>query len=166
MFEKNRWFCISAIVLCCAWSAGCNRAIDVAGQETRATENTLGKNTTATNSDFASDFVPVAIQNQHRGSYPAAAKNEFVDQPSSVSRLNSNASDASNPGNSVVNTLRVWRDRDLQYATSAELLEISLDTNSVKLLKENGIAITVPIARLSEHDKNFVLHFLATKQVD
>lgn len=61
----------------------------------------------------------------------------------------------------AVGSLRVWNDRDGLFSTNAELLEISLQSRAVKLLKENGVAITVPFELLSIHDRRYLVHVVA-----
>jgi len=56
-----------------------------------------------------------------------------------------------------VNSIRQWRDKEGQYSTNAELVAVSIENRSVKLLKENGVAIDVPVDRLSLHDRNFLV---------
>ena len=160
MFDKNRLSCIVAIMLCGGLSAGCNHVIDVTEQKNRTTANNAGEKTATADSDTE---LSSAEQIRTSGSNPVAANSGFTGQRSSENRMNSNSADLSTQGNSVVSTLRIWRDRDAQYPTNAELLEISLDSKSVKLLKQNGIAISVPIERLSEHDKIFLMHVLAAQ---
>lgn len=163
MFVKNRLSCIVVIMLCGGLSAGCNHANDVTEQKNRATDNHVGEETATAVSNFkssSSEKVRTSDSNL------VAEKIDRVGQLSSDNRVNSHAANLPTHGNSVVGTLRIWRDRDSQYSTNAELLEISLNSKSVKLLKENGIAITVPIERLSEHDKNFLMHYLAAQKSD
>ena len=59
-----------------------------------------------------------------------------------------------------VNTMRVWWDAEQTYSTHAELLAFSNNPRQVKLLKENGVMITVPFNRLSKHDQLFVQEYL------
>ncbi len=160
MFRENRLFCITAIVLCSALLAGCNHEIDVAVQENSQAGNSVGAATLESGSEIESKFAdqyPAPDRN------PAGVEKRYGDQTSRTNSPDSNSPVSSARGYNGVNSLRVWRDRDLQYETSAELLEISLESKSVKLLKENGITITVPIVRLSEHDRNFLLYFVAAR---
>ncbi|MEN6449883.1 MAG: SHD1 domain-containing protein [Thermoguttaceae bacterium] len=50
--------------------------------------------------------------------------------------------------------VRVWTDQTGQHKTRAKLL--SVENGAVKLQKENGAVITVPIAKLSEADQQFL----------
>ena len=59
-----------------------------------------------------------------------------------------------------VNGLRVWRDSENLFTTNAELVAVGLKDRQVRLLKENGVAVTVPYDRLSEFDQKYVNEFL------
>lgn len=56
--------------------------------------------------------------------------------------------------------LRVWNDYEGLYSTNAELVSVAIDSRTVKLLKDNGVTIHVPISQLSRHDKNYVNAFV------
>jgi len=56
--------------------------------------------------------------------------------------------------------MRVWRDFDDTYSTNAELLSVAVDSQEVKLLKDNGVTVTVPVSMLSRHDQNYILAFV------
>ncbi|MEM9412229.1 MAG: SHD1 domain-containing protein [Planctomycetota bacterium] len=64
---------------------------------------------------------------------------------------------------SFVNCLRVWRDSENLYSTKAELVAIGLKDRQVRLLKDNGVAITVSYDRLSSYDQKFINEFLFMK---
>ena len=67
------------------------------------------------------------------------------------------------PGESTdlfVSSLRMWKDDKGLFSTNAELLAVSTSSREIRLLKENGVIVTVPFDRLSVHDKNFIALFM------
>ena len=74
---------------------------------------------------------------------------------SPVANVNSQQS-----GKRFVAALRVWRDFDDTYSTNAELMAVAVDSKEVKLLKDNGVTVTVPISLLSRHDQNYIHAFV------
>ena len=55
-----------------------------------------------------------------------------------------------------VNRMRVWHDNNGQHSVNAELVAVSLDERSIKLLKDNGVTVDVSIDNISNHDRNFL----------
>lgn len=62
--------------------------------------------------------------------------------------------------NVFVNMLRVWKDAKGEFSTNAELMAVATTSSEVRLLKQNGVTITVPVEILSDHDKNYVTEFI------
>ena len=69
-------------------------------------------------------------------------------------------------GNQFVNGMRQWKDNENRFSINAELLEVSIRDRSIKLLKENGITIDVPVDRLSRHDRNFLTQAIYAMRKD
>ena len=59
-----------------------------------------------------------------------------------------------------VNSMRKWTDSANQFSTRAELIAVAMKTRKVKLLKENGVTITVDYDTLSYHDQNYITEFV------
>lgn len=63
-----------------------------------------------------------------------------------------------------VNMLRVWKDSKNEFSTNAELMAVAEQTREIRLLKQNGVVITVPYEILSDHDKNYVAEFISAER--
>lgn len=133
---------------------------------------------------FTGCDTPEIVANQQAGSEEARLSRQVLDDvrnttsrvadanQSGASSMSSDSAKATD-GNKFTNafgkrfvvSLRVWRDANDLYSTNAELIAVALATREVKLLKDNGITITVPFAELSPHDQAYVIEFMtATRQ--
>lgn len=86
------------------------------------------------------------------GSLNPSVDNDFV--PGAVN------SQSQASGKRFVAAMRVWRDVDDLYSTNAELISVAIDSREVKLLKDNGVTVTVPVSLLSQHDQNYIFAFV------
>ncbi len=152
MSEIRIFLCLLIVCGCLVIGTGCDSArTDVA----KSTGGEIEGNTPVNSTPGSSGS---------EGLVAAELRGDANDDWSQALQLSPASDVASRPGHRLVNTLRVWRDQDLKYSTTAELLEVSIEDRSVKLLKANGVAIIVPIDRLSEHDRSFLNHVVSSQR--
>ena len=82
----------------------------------------------------------------------------------SVAELSNDFQPTSATSYVFVNMLRVWKDSKNEFSTTAELMAVAENTREVRLLKQNGVVITVPYEILSDHDKNYVTEFISAER--
>lgn len=97
------------------------------------------------------------------------ASNSVPNLETTKTASDSDAVQEENATEQFVNTMRQWTDDESQYKTNAELVSVSLENRSIKLLKDNGVTIDVSIDRLSQHDRHFLtnaVHAMRDKLVN
>ena len=159
MSEFSNFIRSLIVIICIVITSGCGRDVAETTDEVKRTTPVANSPSLA----LKPAILPADLRNAHQQRDENPGRYADVDESWQPDGQDGGSQRRQLAGRKFVNALRVWRDQDLKYSTTAELLEISTDDRTVTLLKANGVAISVPIDRLSEHDRNFLNHIVSSR---